>query len=93
MNTTKWEQEVEKNLKEKGIFYMRVKITPSAGKTEISEILEGEERTVKILVKAPAEKGKANSALCKFLEKKFECECEVASGHTERIKLIKLWKA
>lgn len=71
--------------------YIRVKAFPKSTKTEISEILEDE--TIKIRIKAQAEKGKANEELLKFLRKllnKKRGEISIVSGKTDQIKLIKI---
>jgi len=82
-------QQTKSALSSQGTFYFRAKISPGAGKNEITEVLDGEELTVKIKVAAPPEKGKANTTLCKFLGKEFGCQCEIVAGHTNSIKLLR----
>jgi len=74
--------------------YLRIKVIPSAARTELKEILADE--TFKIAVKAPPEKNKANQELIKFLGREFKCDkssVKIISGQTDRLKLvkIKLW--
>lgn len=72
--------------------FLRVKALPGSAKTEITELLKGEEPTLKIRLAAPPEKGKANLELCKFLGNMFDAQCEVISGKAERVKLVKLFQ-
>ena len=78
-------------LQEKGELYLRVKVLPRAGKNAIIELLEDE--TIKIALKAQAEKGRANYELISFLAKEFKIDkdrIEIISGKTVRTKLIKI---
>lgn len=78
-------------LQEKGELYISVKVLPGAGKNAIIEFLEDE--TIKIALKAQAERGKANSELISFLAKEFKVNkdrIQIISGKTARIKLIKI---
>lgn len=80
-----------KNFNEKGEVYLRIKANPSAGKTEIKEILDDE--TIKINISAPAKKGEANQELIKFLAKNFcvkKGNVKIISGAGNKIKLIKI---
>ncbi len=75
--------------------YIRVKIIPRSPKNEITEIIKDEEgeETIKIRIKAPPEKGKANAELIKFLSKTFNIKRDtisIISGKTDRLKLIKI---
>ena len=70
--------------------YLRVKVIPKSPKNEIIEIMEDE--TIKIRIKAPPEKGKANAELIKFLSKQLDIpkqNISIISGKAEQIKLIK----
>ena len=85
----------KKNLKAKGEVYLRIKVHPGAKKSGIKGILRDEENgeTFKIDIAAIAEKGKANLELIKFLTKEFAVKKEnvkIISGHTDKIKLIKI---
>ena len=46
--------------------------------------------TWKIRVAAPAEKGKANAELMRYLQKHFGVTAAIISGATDRTKLVKL---
>jgi uncharacterized protein len=77
------------------MLYLRIKVIPNSPKSELIEVItDGEgEKTHKIRIKAPAEKGKANKELIKFLSKQYSLPKEnisIISGKTERIKLIKI---
>jgi len=68
----------------------RVKVQPGAAKNEIVGV-QGD--ALKIRINAPPVKGKANGALIDFLAEKLEVkksEVEIISGHTSRIKKIKV---
>jgi uncharacterized protein len=79
-------------LEAENIVFLRVKISPNANENKITEIMEDEEKTVKVSIKAQPEKGKANKEIVKFLGKQFACECEIISGNTGSVKLVKLKK-
>lgn len=84
-----------KILRGKGEVYLRVKVRPSAAKTEIRGILEEGEETIKIDIAAPAERGKANQELINFLAREFgvkSVQVRIVSGISEKIKLIKIKK-
>ncbi|OGJ42314.1 YggU family protein [Candidatus Peregrinibacteria bacterium RIFCSPLOWO2_01_FULL_39_12] len=74
--------------------YLRIKVIPKAEKNCISEIIEDEEgQTIKIRIKAPPEKGKANKELIKFLSNEFSLpkqNIEIISGKTSQLKLLKI---
>ena len=66
--------------------YIRVKVIP---RSALSEIVE----EIKIRVKAPAEKGKANKELISFLSKTFKVprsSISIVNGLTDPYKLIKI---
>jgi uncharacterized protein (TIGR00251 family) len=83
-------EQTREALRANSLCFLRVKALPSASVTAFVSVMEGEERTIKISVAAPAEKWKANKELCKFLGKYFSCECEIVSGGGGSLKLIKL---
>ncbi|PIZ75855.1 hypothetical protein COY05_03170 [Candidatus Peregrinibacteria bacterium CG_4_10_14_0_2_um_filter_38_24] len=75
--------------------YLRIKVIPKSQRTEITEILDDKENgpTYKIKIAAPAEKGKANATLIKFLSKELKIQTEkisIISGKTEHLKLVKI---
>jgi hypothetical protein len=77
--------------------YLRIKVIPKSPKNEITEIMKDQtgEETIKIRIKAPPEKGKANAELIKFLSKELEIPKEnisIISGKTDHLKLIKIKK-
>jgi uncharacterized protein len=81
------------DLKNNGEVYLRIKVRPGAAESKITGVLADE--TMKINIAAPAEKGKANIELIKFLAKKFAVDKEkvkIISGAGERTKLIKITK-
>lgn len=85
-------EEYKKQLAEANQIYLRVKVRPNAGKTNVKEIKADE---IKINIGAPAEKGKANAELINFLAKEFgvsKQSISIISGAGERIKLIKINK-
>jgi uncharacterized protein len=82
----------KKTLQKKCVVFLRVKISPNASENKITEIMADEEHTVKIQIKAKPEQGKANKEIMKFLGKLFKAECEIISGNTGSVKLVKLKK-
>ncbi len=89
MNLEVFQQHIQNELKEKGRVYLRVKVIPGAPQNKIIQILETEkEQTVKIAIVQKAEKGKANAALCRFLEKNFGCSCVIITGASDRVKMV-----
>jgi len=82
----------EKFSKDKQI-YLEIRIAPSSSQNEIKEVGEGAK--LKINIKAPAEKGKANKELVKLLSKEFSVTREnviIISGAGSRDKIIKILK-
>ena len=81
----------KETLAKKGEVYLRIKVIPGAGKNLVLELLADE--TIKIALKARAEKGKANLELISFLASEFAVSKEnikIISGHSSRIKLLKI---
>ena len=73
--------------------YLRVKVRPGANHTVVREVLTDE--TIKIDVAAPAQNGRANTALLQFLAKEFgvaKNQVRMLSGAGDRLKLIKVIK-
>lgn len=78
--------------------YLRVKIIPRSPQNEIigeiKNFLNSQNPLpLKIKIKAPPEKGKANAELIKFLSLKLNLPQEnfsIVSGQTSRIKLLKI---
>lgn len=75
--------------------YLRIKVIPKSGKNEVVSITEdGDgEKSVKIRIAAPPEKGKANNELIKFLSKELNIHKEnifIISGKSTPLKLIRI---
>ncbi len=69
--------------------YIKVKVIPKSPKNEIVEVMA--DGTYKIRIAAPAEGGKANAELVRFLRRALgAAEVTIVSGKTERIKLVKI---
>jgi len=71
--------------------HLRVKVRPKAQKNEITGKLD--DGTIKISVKAPPEKGKANQAVIEVIAKEYkvnEQSVRIIAGHTSQIKLIRI---
>lgn len=69
--------------------YYRIKVIPNQPLTEYRGQMD--DNTVKIALAAPAEKGKANKELIKFLSTELEISREqikISSGLTSRIKVV-----
>jgi hypothetical protein len=69
---------------------IHVKVIPNARKSEI-EGWQGE--TLRVRLHAPPEKGKANDELISLLSKEYgvkKSSIEILSGHTSRIKRVKI---
>lgn len=71
--------------------FLRIKITPGTEKNEIVE--KTESNKWKIRIKAQPEKGKANNELIRFFKKDYKIDAVIISGHSSRIKLIKIINA
>lgn len=84
------QQDIQQRLQSHKTLYLRIKVIPKADKTNFVEILNDQDKTVKIKVNAIPEKNKANKTLLKFLEKTISCQAELIHGHTSNIKLVRL---
>lgn len=70
---------------------LRIRATPRAKKSEISEILE--DGTIKVRLTAPPVEGKANKALVEFLSQILgisSAQIKIISGKTGRNKLVRI---
>ena len=86
-------EEFIKKLNKNSELYLRLKINPSSAKSEIKDVMADE--TIKMNISAPAEKGKANKELIKFLSKQFKIDknnIKIISGAGDRLKLVKIIK-
>ena len=82
----------KKELDRDGELYLRLKARPGASQTAIRAMLD---ETIKLDVAAPAQKGKANQEIIRFLAKEFAVNknsVKIIAGAGEPIKLIKLVK-
>lgn len=80
-----------KNLAKNKEIYLRIKVLPSAGKTDFLDTMA--DGTIKIAVAAAPEKGKANQELIKFLATEMgvrKYQVKIINGAGERLKLIKV---
>ncbi len=71
--------------------HIRVKVRPKSQKNEVGETLE--DGTLKLQVKAPPEKGKANDAVVELLSSHYnvpKSAVKIISGHTSQIKLVRI---
>lgn len=81
----------KETLKTQDSLFLRIKVTPNAQKTEISDILEHPDGlTLKVKVAAVPEKGKANQVLEKFFADFFQADCTVVSGQTSPLKVLRV---
>jgi len=92
MTVDKFVSNTTRELEVKGVSFFRTKISPNANENKINEILNDEEHTVKIQIKAKPEQGKANTEILKFFGKLFRCECQIIAGNTGSVKLVKVWR-
>jgi uncharacterized protein (TIGR00251 family) len=70
---------------------VRVKVIAGSPKTEFAGALA--DGTLKVRVAAPAQKGKANEELCRFLAEHYgipRSAVTIVSGHTAPLKLVRL---
>ncbi len=75
--------------KEKNPIYIRVKILSKMPETKIVDQME--DGTYKIHVAAQPVRGKANEALCKYIERSLRAsDVAIISGGRDKIKLIRI---
>ncbi|NMB63011.1 MAG: YggU family protein [Chloroflexi bacterium] len=71
--------------------HLQVKVIPNAPRTELVGTLEN--GVLKIKLKAPPEKGRANKELIKYLHSIFNIDrdqVEIITGQTTRLKYVRL---
>ena len=68
---------------------MRISVTVHPGSRE-NEVEEQEDGSYVVKVKAPAERGRANTAAIKLLSKYFKAEVRIVSGFTSRHKTVEV---
>ncbi len=81
----------KKKLETEKSVYLRVKVRPGAAQDKIKEVLSDD--IVKIDIKLPPVKGRANKELINFLAKEFLVPREnvkILSGVSDKIKLVKI---
>ncbi len=84
-------KEFKKDLKFKGEIYLKVKVLPSAPKTEFKDFLY--DGMIRMSIAAAPERGKANKELIRFLSKEFRVNkknVRIISGAGSRVKLVKI---
>ncbi|MBI2464076.1 DUF167 domain-containing protein [Candidatus Peregrinibacteria bacterium] len=82
---------LKNELTSKKTTYARIKVIPKSKHTEITEKMA--DGTIKIRIAAPAEKGKANEELLRFLSEQLgisKNNIMIVSGKTERLKLLRI---
>ncbi len=65
---------------------LHLKVIPSSGRAE----LKRENDRLKLYLKAPPEKNKANLELIKFFKKEYHLVVEIKSGATSREKVLRI---
>jgi uncharacterized protein (TIGR00251 family) len=81
-------------LREKGSVDIVIRVRPHAAKTQLQSVME--DGSVKIDVAAPAEDGRGNTVLIKFLADAFavpSSNVKILSGKTARMKLVRITAA
>jgi uncharacterized protein len=66
---------------------IKVQVKPNSKRTEI---LEEQPDFLKIAIAAPAQDGKANAALIKFLKKSKGWKAKIVKGKTSKTKLVSI---
>ena len=78
---------IEKYIKNNSL---KIIVKPSSPKNEII-FFDKNKQSLKIAVKAPPEKGKANQELIKFISKLLQRKVEIVKGLTSREKILKIY--
>lgn len=69
---------------------LRVKVTPNSARNSLEGFEDG---LLKVRIKAPPDKGKANEELIRFLAKTFhlsKSQIRIVSGHASRLKKLEI---
>lgn len=85
-----WE-ELKREVEQKGKVYIAVKITPSAPRNGVKEVME--DGTIKMNIAAPPEKGKANKELAKFIARELGVKpnnVTIDKGSSSKSKTVKV---
>ena len=81
---------LRRELERAGRLSLAVKIIPRAARTEFAGVMA--DGAVKIKVAAAPEQGKANAALCAFLEKELHAaRAVIVAGQTSQRKVVRLY--
>lgn len=67
---------------------LNIKVQPNSGRQEIQQSIDG--KISKVFLKKPAEDGKANQELEKFLSKHFGKQVKIIKGHASKNKIIEV---
>ena len=67
---------------------IQIKVIPNSRK---EEVLAAGEQQLLVRVKERAEKGKANVAVVKLLEKHFRRKVRITAGHSSRKKIVEVY--
>lgn len=84
-------EKFKQQLADKKEVYLRVKVSPGAPLTELRQVMADD--TLKIAIAAPAQRGKANAELIRFLREEFAVEkdnIKILVGAGEALKLVKI---
>lgn len=65
-----------------------IKVQPNSGRQEIQQSIDG--KVQKVFLKKPAENGKANKELEKFLSKHYNKQIKIIKGFTSKNKTIEI---
>ena len=82
-------ERIKRELKDKGVVRLKVKVTPKAGRSEIQGFLA--DGTLKARVRAAPERGKANAELCELLAGELEikpAQVSVVRGAASSLKSV-----
>jgi uncharacterized protein (TIGR00251 family) len=82
--------ELRRRLAQAGQLSLAVKVIPKASRTEFAGVMA--DGAFKVKVAASPDKGKANAALCEFLEKELHAAIAViVAGQTSQRKVVRLY--
>jgi len=66
---------------------IKIIVRPNSSKTEI---IKWEKDSIRLAVKAPPIKGKANQEVIRFMKKYLKCDVKIVSGSTGRVKILRV---
>jgi uncharacterized protein (TIGR00251 family) len=67
---------------------LNIRVQPNSGRQEIQKSIDGS--ISKVFLKKPAENGKANAELEKFLSRHFGRRVKIIKGYTSRTKMVEV---